>query len=50
VDATIFLNASQVVSCAGPARARRGTEMSQLETLTSAAVVVIGEQIAEVGP
>ncbi|HKN68398.1 MAG TPA: imidazolonepropionase [Gemmatimonadaceae bacterium] len=46
----IFVNASQVVTCAGPARARRGAEMSKLETLTNAAVVVDGENIAAVGP
>ncbi len=27
MDVTLFLNASQVVTCAGPARARRGAEM-----------------------
>ena len=46
----IFVNASQVVTCAGPARARRGAEMSKLETITNAAVVVDGDRIAAVGP
>ena len=45
----IFVNASQVVTCAGPARARRGVEMSKLETLTDAAIVVEGETIVAVG-
>ena len=46
----IFVNASEVVTCAGPARARRGPEMSKLETRTDVAVVVDGETIAAVGP
>lgn len=46
----IFVNAAQVVTCAGPARARRGSEMSKLESRTEAAVVVDGETIAAVGP
>ncbi|MFL5616625.1 MAG: imidazolonepropionase [Gemmatimonadaceae bacterium] len=46
----IFLNAAQVVTCAGPARARRGAEMRNLETVTNAAVVVVGETIAAIGP
>jgi len=46
----IFVNASQVVTCAGPPRARRGSEMSKLETSTDVAVVVDGETIAAVGP
>jgi imidazolonepropionase len=47
---TIFVNASQVVTCAGPARARRGREMSQVEILTRTAVVISGDRVAEVGP
>ena len=46
----IFVNASQVVTCAGPARARHGAEMSELERRTETAVVVDGETIAAVGP
>ena len=46
----IFVNASEVVTCAGPARARRGPEMSKLESLPDVAVVVDGETIAAVGP
>lgn len=45
----IFVNAAQVVTCAGPPRARRGPEMSSLETLDRAAVVVAGDRIAAVG-
>ncbi len=46
----LFENASQVVTCAGPARARRGAEFQSLEILTDAAVVVDGERIVAVGP
>ena len=46
----IFVNASEVVTCAGPARARRGAEMSKLETLAETAVVIDGQRIAAVGP
>ena len=45
----IFVNASQVVTCAGPPRARRGDEMSKLETLEGVAVAVAGEHLAAVG-
>ncbi len=46
----LFVNASQVVTAAGPARARRGAEMSSLETLAHAAVAVDGDTIIAVGP
>ena len=46
----LFVNASQVVTCAGPARARRGPEMRDLGVLTNAAVAVAGGQISAVGP
>ncbi len=49
-DALLFVNARQVVTCGGPARARRGAEMSRLEVLTDAAVLVVGREIAAVGP
>ena len=45
----LFVNASQVVTCAGPARARRGKEMRDAGVLTGAAVAVRGETIAAVG-
>ena len=48
--ALLFTNASQVVTCAGPARARRGAEMRELAILRDAAVLVEGERIAAVGP
>ncbi len=46
----LFVNASQVVTCAGPARARRGGEMADAGILVDAAVLVRGDVIAEVGP
>ena len=46
----LFTNAAQVVTCAGPPRARRGAEMRDLGILREAAVVVEGGRIAEVGP
>ncbi|MHB1095310.1 MAG: imidazolonepropionase [Gemmatimonadaceae bacterium] len=46
----LFDNASQVVTCAGPARARRGAEMQGMEVRTGAAVVTEGERIVAVGP
>ena len=45
----LFVNAAQVVTCAGPGRARRGDEMRDAGVLTDAAVLVRGEVIAEVG-
>jgi imidazolonepropionase len=46
----LFVNASQVVTCAGAARARFGKEMSGLEVLSGVAVAVGGDKIAELGP
>ncbi|HET7551474.1 MAG TPA: imidazolonepropionase [Gemmatimonadaceae bacterium] len=46
----LFVNAAQVVTCAGPGRARRGDEMRDAGVLTDAAVLVRGDTIAEVGP
>ncbi|MDP1891751.1 MAG: imidazolonepropionase [Gemmatimonadaceae bacterium] len=46
----LFDNATQVVTCAGPARARRGAEMQAMEVRTGAAVVTEGERIVAVGP
>ncbi|MEX2178066.1 MAG: imidazolonepropionase [Gemmatimonadaceae bacterium] len=45
----LFVNARQVVTCAGAARARRGAEMSDLEVLENAAVLTRGETIVAVG-
>jgi len=50
VTDVLFVDAAQVVTCAGPARARRGTEMNDLGVLTGAAVVVRDGRIAAVGP
>ena len=46
----LFLNTAQVVTCAGPARARRGAEMNDLGLLKGAAVAVSDDRIAAVGP
>lgn len=43
------MNASQVVTCAGPARGRRGPEMSDAGVQTDVAVAVAGSSIAGVG-
>lgn len=49
-NATLFVNAAQVVTCGGPARARAGKEMSALEVLTDVAVAVQDQRILAVGP
>jgi imidazolonepropionase len=46
----LFVNAAQVVTCAGPARARRGAEMRDAGVRTDTAVAVKGDTIAAVGP
>ena len=46
----LFINASQVVTCAGPPRGRRGVEMRDAAILTNVAVAVEGERIVAVGP
>jgi imidazolonepropionase len=43
------VGARHVVTCRGPARARRGAEMAELEVLADAAVLIEGERIAAVG-
>ena len=45
----IFVNASQVVTASGPARARRGREMQDAGVMTEAAVAIDGESIIAVG-
>ena len=45
----IFINAAQVVTAAGPSRARRGREMQDAAILTGAAVAIEGEKIIAVG-
>ena len=46
---SLYVNASQVVTCAGPARARRGAEMASAGVLTNSAVAVDGDKITAVG-
>lgn len=46
---TLFVNASQIVTCNGPPRARRGAEMRDARVLDDAAVAIEGETIAAVG-
>jgi imidazolonepropionase len=48
--ALLFVNASQVVTCAGPARARRGPEMADAGIRTGVAVAVRGDAIEAVDP
>ena len=47
---SLFVNASQVVTCAGTPRARRGAELADAGILTNAAVAIEGDRIAAVGP
>ncbi|HEX5972096.1 MAG TPA: imidazolonepropionase [Gemmatimonadaceae bacterium] len=44
----LFVNAGQVVTCAGPARPRRGAEMGDAAVRRGVAVLVEGERIAAV--
>jgi imidazolonepropionase len=46
----LFTNASQVVTCAGPSRARRGAEMRDAGVLAGVSVAVTDQHIAAVGP
>ena len=46
----MLVGARQVVTCRGPARARRGREMAEVEVLRDAAVLIDGNRIAWVGP
>lgn len=48
--ALLFDNASQVVTCAGAPRARRGAELQSLDLLTDSAVVTDNGRITAVGP
>ena len=45
----LFTNASQVVTCAGAPRARRGTELADCGVMRAAAVVTDLERVVEVG-
>src|SRR4051812_21604707 len=44
----LFVNARQVVTCAGPPRGRRGPEMADAVVRTGVAVLVDGDRIAAV--
>jgi imidazolonepropionase len=46
----LFVNATQVVTCAGPGRARRGAEMRDAGVREGVAVAVADDRIAAVGP
>ncbi len=49
--AQLFVGATQVVTCAGAAAARRGPQAPEaLATIPDGAVLVVGERIAAVGP
>src|SRR5690606_14452249 len=50
VTELLFVGARQVVTCAGPARARRGREMADAGVREGVAVLVRGDRIAAVGP
>lgn len=45
---TLFVNAAQTVTCAGPARARRGAEMQDAAVRSGVGVAVQGERIVAV--
>jgi imidazolonepropionase len=46
----LFVNARQVVTCAGPARARRGGEMADAAVREEVAVAVRSDSVADVAP
>ena len=46
----LFDHASQLVTCAGAPRSRRGAELQAMEILTDAAIVTDGARIVAVGP
>ena len=50
VSRSLFLNANQIATCTGPARARRGAEMSDAGVQKGYAIAVDGERIADIGP
>jgi imidazolonepropionase len=47
--ALLFVNAAQVMTCAGTPRARRGSEMSDAVVTSDTAVLVRGQTIAAIG-
>jgi imidazolonepropionase len=50
VTPLLFVNAKQVATCAGPGRARHGSEMLNALVLADTAVATDGEKIVAVGP
>jgi len=50
IETTLFVNASQIATCAGPGRARRGAEMADAGILRGAAIAIQGETIVASGP
>ena len=50
MTALLFHNAAQVVTCAGPPRARRGVEMGDAQARRGVGVLVVEDRIAMVGP
>src|SRR5687767_12302032 len=48
MSALLFHNAAQVVTCAGPARARRGSEMGDSQAHRGVGVLVVGDRVAMV--
>lgn len=49
MTASLFVNAAQIITCAGPGRARRGSEMSDAGVLKGGAVAIDGGSIVAVG-
>ena len=47
---SLFVNAAQIVTCAGPPRARRGAELRDAGVLTNTAVAIESDRIVAVGP
>src|SRR5258708_37271333 len=47
---TLDVGARQMGACRGPAGARRGRELADLEVLQDGAVLIEGERITAVGP
>jgi imidazolonepropionase len=50
MSALLFHNVAQVVTCAGPARARRGGEMGDAQARRGVGVLVVDDRIAMVAP
>ncbi len=48
MTALLFHNASQIVTCAGPARARRGREMGEAGVRRDVGVLVVGDRVTMV--